>query len=184
MNESEPRPRRPGLIFRGPLRLVPPVVALSLAMTVVACTAGPSVPEAAASARPLAHEPLASVPLGRLTLKTPYLSALGPLRFDIDMRRAIAAVEAGLDTLRLCYEQRLVVNPGLAGRVTIHANITPSGAVDEYCITEDTVGDDDLRACVNALILESRFPEHAGVSADVSFPLEFSPRGQIASNLK
>ena len=86
------------------------------------------------------------------------------------------AIESRLGELEECYERRLRVHPELAGKVVIHANISMTGEVDERCITEDTVDDAEIRACVNALVQNTRFPIPYDGPVDVSFPFVFTPR--------
>jgi hypothetical protein len=63
----------------------------------------------------------------------------------------------------------------LAGTVVVHWVIAENGNVVDACITQDTVGDHEIVACVNQLVLGRRFPAPRGGTADVSFPFVFSP---------
>jgi len=83
--------------------------------------------------------------------------------------------------LQQCYARRLAVAPALSGTVVIHWVITASGEVAEACITEDTVGDRELTACVNQLVAAGGFPAPTGGAVDVSFPFVFTARPAVAA---
>jgi hypothetical protein len=57
--------------------------------------------------------------------------------------------------------------------VVVHWNIKPTGEVSEQCVTEDTLGDAEILACVNRLGAKARFPAPRGGPVDVSFPFVF-----------
>ena len=61
----------------------------------------------------------------------------------------------------------------LAGRIVVHWNVDTTGAVVEQCITEDTVGDAALLACVNHLVAATRYPAPS-TAATVSYPFLFT----------
>ncbi|MDB4971121.1 MAG: antirepressor regulating drug resistance protein [Myxococcales bacterium] len=82
-------------------------------------------------------------------------------------------VESHMGDLKQCYERRLLVHPELSGMVVMHWNITATGEVSEMCVTEDTLGDAAVIACVNKLVEDSWFPPARGW-VDVSFPFVFT----------
>ena len=95
----------------------------------------------------------------------------------IDLTLVTAEVNRRVGDLAACYERRLVDVPTLAGTVVIHWVIDEAGAVPEACITDDTVGDPAVTACVNQLVARGGFPVPQGGAVDVSFPFVFAPAG-------
>jgi hypothetical protein len=94
----------------------------------------------------------------------------------VDLDAVSAEVKRRLGALQACYARRLGVVSSLAGRVEIHWTIAESGKVPESCITDDTVGDAELTACVNELILGASFPPPRGGSVQVTLPFEFGAK--------
>lgn len=124
-------------------------------------------------------ESVTITPPGTVTLGAPSTDgaddALAPLRFGGTPVPWMVETEVRnhVGELQQCYERRLRVHPQLSGQVVMHWTITPSGDVPEQCVTEDTVGDDELLVCVNDLVKASRFPT-SGAPLRVSFPFVFT----------
>jgi hypothetical protein len=97
-----------------------------------------------------------------------------PPQGDLDLSLVAEEVKRHMGDLKQCYERRLLVHPELSGKVEIHWYLTTDGKVAEQCITEDTLGDEEVVACVNKLVKEARFPAPIGDAVDVSFPFVFS----------
>jgi len=140
----------------------------------------PSGPSPAAAEERAAAAAPASASHGTLSLGAPYLDverlpppALTP-EDTLDLSLVESEVKRHLGDLKQCFERRLLVHPELSGEVVIHWTITTAGEVTEQCITRDTVGDDEVRACVNKLVEESRFPAPRGGAVRVSFPFVFT----------
>jgi hypothetical protein len=120
--------------------------------------------------RPAADGAL-SVRLGALRVEGPQE---GPLP-GADLEGIAAEVAHNAGYLQRCYEDRLREVPGLEGAIAIHAHITSSGVVSGQCITDDSVADPVLIACVNSLIARGRYPAGRPETVDVTFPFVFTP---------
>jgi beta-lactamase regulating signal transducer with metallopeptidase domain len=178
-------PRRP---LRARFRLAVHGLTLACAVT-LACTSSPPVlppsPTEVASTAALGDEPApAPAALGTLSVGAPFVRDWDMLRLPasqgaLDLSLVATEVKRGLGDLEQCYERRLAVRPALSGTVVIHWVIAETGKVTDACITQDTVGDDEVTACVNKLVQEGHFPAPRGGSVDVSFPFVFTARPAV-----
>ncbi len=174
---DSPLPRRPRAarfrrVARGAALALSLVLACAAEGSAVATPPGPA-PRAAAIA-PASPD---TVSLGSGSLEAGLDSdvAMPPAFLEggsVPLWAVATEVNRHLGDLQQCYERRLLANPGLSGEVVMHWNITAAGNVAEQCVTQDTVGDEDVLSCVNALVRDSRFPaSHGPVS--VTFPFVF-----------
>ncbi|MBP6630312.1 MAG: AgmX/PglI C-terminal domain-containing protein [Kofleriaceae bacterium] len=95
----------------------------------------------------------------------------------LELSAVAAEVDHRLAELESCYQRRLVSQPALAGAVVIHWTIGAAGQVVESCVTEDTVEDPEVVACVNQLVTARPFPAPRGGTVNVSFPFVFTAAG-------
>jgi len=143
-------------------------LARAVAVGLVLALAGSSTPLARASAVSVGEPRVQDwgldgpAPPPALTLEVP---------FDLSLIQA--EVRRHLPDLERCFARRLLASPALSGQVVIHWSVQPDGEVGEQCITEDTVGDPELLACVNALVASSHFPATGGGAVSVEFPFQF-----------
>jgi hypothetical protein len=112
------------------------------------------------------------VTMGEVTVDDP---VDGPLFSMADARAFSAVVEGNAGYLQRCYEERLREVPDLAGSVVIHTHITPEGRAGGQCLTEDTVGDQLLRDCVNETLARGPYPTGHRATVDVAVPFVFTP---------
>jgi BlaR1 peptidase M56 len=134
---------------------------------------------ACSSSRPVAPVPRVSFGapfMNRGALQPPAMFRAPTTLPAIDLSLVAAEVQRRSAALEACYQRRLAAKPSLAGTVEIHWVIEESGRVPESCITKDTVGDDELTRCVNALVRDGVFPAPAGGAVDVSVPFVFAAR--------
>jgi hypothetical protein len=129
----------------------------------------------------VAVTPTAAAARGTLSVGAPFVRDAEPFGLPayqgaLDLSFVATEVTRRLDGLAQCYERRLAVDPALAGTVVIHWTIEETGQVTEACITEDTVGDRAIVACVNQLVREGAFPAPRGGAISVSLPFRFAPR--------
>ncbi|MCC7381036.1 MAG: AgmX/PglI C-terminal domain-containing protein [Deltaproteobacteria bacterium] len=80
-----------------------------------------------------------------------------------------------LRAMRDCYERQLKRFPNLQGKITITFEIVDSGKVSNVDITEDTVRNPEVKACIISRAKFWRFPKPSGGSVFVSTPLVFTP---------
>lgn len=97
---------------------------------------------------------------------------VGSLDKDI-VRRVI---RRHLNEVKFCYEQQLVRRPELAGRVTVQFTIAPTGAVAGALVSESTLRNVQVEACVAQAVRRWEFPKPNGVVM-VSYPFVLVPAG-------
>lgn len=76
-----------------------------------------------------------------------------------------------LPEVRHCYEQGLIAEPQLAGRVTIRFIISASGAVTAASIASSTLGNGRVEQCITTAVLRWKFPApDGGGVVSVTYP--------------
>lgn len=75
------------------------------------------------------------------------------------VQRALRSGERGP---RGCYERRSIVRPDLAGEMVVEVEVGGDGAPRNVRMVRETVGDDDVRRCVETEIRGLRFPATGG----------------------
>ncbi|OGQ82945.1 MAG: hypothetical protein A2289_16620 [Deltaproteobacteria bacterium RIFOXYA12_FULL_58_15] len=79
---------------------------------------------------------------------------------------------------RYCYEKELTRDPNLAGKVTTHFIIGPTGAVMSSKVLSSTMGDKAVEDCLLRVISRLRFPPCVGGgTAEVTYPWIFKAGG-------
>ena len=77
-----------------------------------------------------------------------------------------------LGSVKSCYQTRLQANPKLQGRLVLGFVILPSGAVGQAAVTESTLGDAELHACITAKMARWQFPRPDDDSVvEVTYPV-------------
>lgn len=101
------------------------------------------------------------------------------VRGEITEKIADTSIQPLKSQLQQCYFQRLAQHPDLTGSYSIYVEVGPEGELlKEPAIESDTVGDQDLWNCVNALLPSLRYkPLGEGKTAWVRYPVLFSPGG-------
>jgi hypothetical protein len=79
-----------------------------------------------------------------------------------------------------CYNQRLLDDPQLSGRVTVGLRIGPDGRVCSADITRNELGDSGVAECVVDVLQESGYPPPDGGCVEVNVPLRFLPRSLLS----
>ena len=72
-----------------------------------------------------------------------------------------AALRAERRAIRLCWEREAIKNPKLEGKLWFGFDITTDGTVDALQVTEDTVGNATVAACIGAIIEQVTVPKPA-----------------------
>jgi biopolymer transport protein TolR len=100
-------------------------------------------------------------------------------RGEMNAKTADAAIQPLKGNIQQCYLQRLGARPDLTGSYSIYVEVGPQGELlKEPEIEDDSVGDLELRDCVNALLPNLRYSSlGAGNTAWVRYPILFSPGG-------
>jgi hypothetical protein len=93
---------------------------------------------------------------------------------DKDIIRRI--VRAHINEVRHCYNQGLVKDPDLSGRVRVKFKIVATGKVGESSVESTTLPDTDVAECVAKAFKRWKFPKpRGGGEVDVSYPFVLSP---------
>ena len=83
-----------------------------------------------------------------------------------------------LNEVKFCYEQALVTQPGLAGRVLVHFAIAPSGQVLSSVVESSTLGNPRVELCTSQAVRRWEFPQPSGGGlVMVSYPFVLAPAG-------
>ncbi len=92
---------------------------------------------------------------------------------DKDAIRTV--VRAHIHEVRDCYNAGLEKDPDLAGKIVVGFEISATGAVQRSEITESTLADAQVGACVAAAVKTWAFPAPKGGAVDVAYPFAFEP---------
>jgi MYXO-CTERM domain-containing protein len=101
----------------------------------------------------------------------------GPLDQDIIRR----IVRAHINEVRACYNQGLVKNPQLSGRVVVDFTIAATGKVESSAVGSTTLTDATVSKCVAKAAKRWTYPKPSGASVTVSYPFMLSPGGGVVS---
>lgn len=88
-----------------------------------------------------------------------------------DMIRRV--IQRNINQLVHCYEQELTRDTSVAGRMTVHATITPAGAVGDATAEDGHVGSDGLATCYTRAFRRWTFPQPS-TGAETSFDVTFT----------
>lgn len=83
-------------------------------------------------------------------------------------------VRAHIGEIRHCYNQGLERDPELAGRLVVGFEIAASGAVEQAKISESTLADAEVGACIAGAAKSWRFPASKATTA-VEYPFLLEP---------
>jgi len=76
-----------------------------------------------------------------------------------------------------CYEQQLLQNPNLGGKITFEWTITRSGDVSGARQSTSSLGSAAVSNCILGIIREMSFPKPKGGSVSVTYPFMFQSSG-------
>lgn len=95
---------------------------------------------------------------------------------DKDIVRRI--VRAHINEIRYCYNQGLVRDPSLAGRVVVQFQIGPAGTVVAAIVAQSTVDSEVVEQCMAKTVKRWKFPKPTGGSSvSVKYPFLLDPGG-------
>jgi TonB family protein len=93
---------------------------------------------------------------------------------DKDIIRRI--VRAHINEVRSCYNQGLVRNPNLQGRVAVNFVITSTGKVGSAVVQESSLKDKSVGNCIAKAVKRWKFPRpRGGGNVIVTYPFNLSP---------
>ena len=85
-----------------------------------------------------------------------------------------AVIRAHMSEVRYCHEASLIKDPKIAGKVTLHFEVTGEGKVKEAKEEASNMSNSDLSKCILRRLESWQFPKpRGGVSVNVSFPFLF-----------
>jgi TonB family protein len=86
-------------------------------------------------------------------------------------------IKQRIKSVQSCYEKELKLNPTLKGKIVVRFVITTQGRVGEVSIDQNTMGNDNVAACIQRLVKTWTFPIKPEEDSPVTFPFVFSPGG-------
>ncbi len=78
--------------------------------------------------------------------------------------------------IRDCYEERLLEQPDVAGRIVVRFYVNHDGAVDMFLVEDRSLGDIELAECIANVINNWSFPEPDGGRVMVNLPISLTPQ--------
>ncbi|HET6149773.1 MAG TPA: AgmX/PglI C-terminal domain-containing protein [Polyangia bacterium] len=111
--------------------------------------------------------------------REPALST-GPLVVKGGLDREIIRriIRRRLNEVKFCYEQALVTQPGLGGRVLVRFAIAPTGQVLSSVVESSTLGNPRVELCTAQAVRRWEFPRPTGGGmVMVSYPFVMAPAG-------
>jgi hypothetical protein len=99
---------------------------------------------------------------------------IGGNGMDKDIIRRV--VRAHINEIRHCYNQGLVRDPNMQGRVAIQFSIGPTGAVPKAFVSQQSIGDRSVASCMATAVKRWRFPRPPGGGhVIVTYPFVVNP---------
>lgn len=117
-------------------------------------------------------------------LQTGKIASIALLRKEVEVRGALdpgvirQIIEERLSEIRYCYENALLKQKELAGKVAASWTIRSDGSVDNIQSASEEIRPEILQPCIRLQIKNWRFPNpKGGGSVHVKYPFVFSPVG-------
>lgn len=98
--------------------------------------------------------------------------------YALDRESVRRVIWMHLNQVKYCYQQALMLKPGLAGRMVVQFQITPQGQVQDLSIQETTLRAPELLQCVGESMRGWTFPPapyYAGTT-QVTYPFVLRPK--------
>ena len=86
-------------------------------------------------------------------------------------------IDRHIHEISLCYENALINDPSLIGRIVFEWRIRLSGRVGEVNIKTSSVKSNQLHSCIKGAIKTWRFPAPSNSEVLVSYPFVFDSVG-------
>jgi metallo-beta-lactamase class B len=117
----------------------------------------------------------ASVPRPSIFEHQPDGSAHARGNLDKEVIRSV--IRRHLDEVKFCYEEELVRQPGLAGRIMVQFTIAASGQVVASVLQNSTMGNARVETCTVEAVRRWQFPKPLGGGiVIVSYPFVLTPQ--------
>lgn len=98
--------------------------------------------------------------------------------YALDRESVRRVIWMHLNQVKYCYQQALMLKPGLAGRMVVQFQITPQGQVQDLSIQETSLRAPDLLQCIGESMRGWTFPPapyYAGTT-QVTYPFVLRPK--------
>jgi TonB family protein len=117
-------------------------------------------------------------PRERLTIIPGRTTVVGALDREVVAR----VIQSHQSEIKFCYESELQKDPSLAGKVSVAWTIDPTGAVVDAAVSESSMGNAAVEACLVARVRRWRFPEpQGGGVVAITYPWIFKAAGDGAT---
>ena len=98
-----------------------------------------------------------------------------PIRGSLDKEVIRRVIRKHINPVKICYERKLVVQPGLEGRVNVQFVIDADGTVPVSGVSSSTLNDPSVEDCIGEAICSWEFPKPTGGGiVIVSYPFNFT----------
>jgi TonB family protein len=115
---------------------------------------------------------------GRRASAPSVVPGLVQVRGSLDMDFIRRIIRRHMNEVKYCYEQELVRQPGLEGRVSVQFVIAPLGQVVSSIMQSSTMGNARVEKCVVDAVKRWEFPKPmGGGNVIVSYPFNFTSGG-------
>jgi outer membrane biosynthesis protein TonB len=81
---------------------------------------------------------------------------------ELDVAGANATIKRGYAAIKACYDRGLKRNPKLGGKLSVKITVTGAGSVGNVSVSDESLGDPEVLACMKATIRGWRFPPAQG----------------------
>lgn len=110
---------------------------------------------------------------GNVRGKVTSMKSAAKVSGQLDPGQVYGVIDKSIGRIQACYEGRLRLDGGLAGRITFRWTVTMSGGVTGVQQTASTVSDPEVATCVKRVLEGLRFPKPEGGTVEISYPFIF-----------
>ena len=115
---------------------------------------------------------------GRRARTSDVVPGVATVRGQLDKEIIRRIIRRHINEVKYCYDQALVKQPGLGGRIVVQFTIAASGVVIASTLQSSTVGSAGLENCTVLAVRRWEFPKPIGGGlVIVSYPFVLTPRG-------
>ena len=114
---------------------------------------------------------------GKVRGKVSGISSQTKVEGRLARSKVLKVINQHMGEIQGCYEQELLTNAGLAGKVTLEWTITRSGTVSGARQKSSTLGSAKVSNCILAIIRRLKFPKPKGGSVSIAYPFIFRSGG-------
>lgn len=117
---------------------------------------------------------LFAAPLGRPSVGIP--SKEQGVKGGLTQQEVQGVVRRNINQVRYCYEQVILKNPSINGKLKLSWQIIANGTVQNIKVVSNETIPIELQDCVTKKLIRWRFPNpRQGETVDVNYPFVFKP---------